>query len=68
MSEKISKISVDGVVYDIASTGGGEVPGDIQEQLSALENKITEEASAREEGDAKLSEKLNQKLLVLMEW
>ena len=31
MSEKISKISVDGVVYDIASTGGGEVPGDIQE-------------------------------------
>lgn len=55
MSEKISKISVDGVVYDIA---GGEVPGDIQEQLSALENKVTEEASAREEGDAKLSEKI----------
>lgn len=54
MSEKISKISVDGVVYDIASTG----PGDIQEQLSALENKVTEEASAREEGDAKLSEKI----------
>lgn len=52
MSEKISKISVDGVVYDIASTGG------IQEQLSALENKVTEEASAREEGDAKLSEKI----------
>lgn len=50
MSEKISKISVDGVVYDIA--------GDIQEQLSALENKVTEEASAREEGDAKLSEKI----------
>ena len=58
MSEKISKVSVDGVVYDIASTGGGEVPGDIQEQLSALENKVTEEASAREEGDAKLSEKI----------
>ena len=58
MSEKISKISVDGVVYDIASTGDGEVPGDIQEQLSALENKVTEEASAREEGDAKLSEKI----------
>jgi hypothetical protein len=58
MSEKISKISVDGVVYDIASTGGGEVPGDIQEQLSALENKVTEEASVREEGDAKLSEKI----------
>lgn len=58
MSEKISKISVDGVVYDIASTGGGEVPGDIQEQLSALEDKVTEEASAREEGDAKLSEKI----------
>lgn len=58
MSEKISKISVSGVVYDIASTGGGEVPGDIQEQLSALENKVTEEASAREEGDAKLSEKI----------
>ena len=58
MSEKIFKISVDGVVYDIASTGGGEVPGDIQEQLSALENKVTEEASAREEGDAKLSEKI----------
>lgn len=58
MSEKISKISVDGVVYDIASTGGGEVPGDIQEQLSALENRVTEEASAREEGDAKLSEKI----------
>ena len=58
MSEKISKISVDGVVYDIASTGGGEVLGDIQEQLSALENKVTEEASAREEGDAKLSEKI----------
>ena len=58
MSEKISKISVDGVVYDIASTGGGEVPGDIQEQLSALENKVTEEASAREEGDAKLSEEI----------
>lgn len=58
MSEKISKISVDGVVYDIASTGGGEVPGDIQKQLSALENKVTEEASAREEGDAKLSEKI----------
>lgn len=58
MSEKISKISVDGVVYDIASTGGGEVPGDIQEQLSALKNKVTEEASAREEGDAKLSEKI----------
>lgn len=58
MSEKISKISVDGVVYDIASTGGGEVPGDIQEQLSVLENKVTEEASAREEGDAKLSEKI----------
>lgn len=58
MSEKISKISVDGVVYDIASTGGGEVPGDIQEQLFALENKVTEEASAREEGDAKLSEKI----------
>lgn len=58
MSEKISKISVDGVVYDIASTGGGEVPGDIQEQLSALENKVTEEASAREEGNAKLSEKI----------
>ena len=57
MSEKISKISVDGVVYDIASTGG-EVLGDIQEQLSALENKVTEEASAREEGDAKLSEKI----------
>lgn len=52
MGEKISKISVDGVVYDIASTG------DIQEQLSALENKVTEEASAREEGDAKLSEKI----------
>lgn len=52
MREKISKISVDGVVYDIASTG------DIQEQLSALENKVTEEASAREEGDAKLSEKI----------
>lgn len=52
MSEKISKISVDGVVYDIASTG------DIQEQLSSLENKVTEEASAREEGDAKLSEKI----------
>ena len=52
MSEKISKISVDGVVYDIASTG------DIQEQLSALKNKVTEEASAREEGDAKLSEKI----------
>lgn len=52
MSEKISKISVDGVVYDIASTG------DIQEQLSALENKVTEETSAREEGDAKLSEKI----------
>lgn len=52
MSEKISKISVDGVVYDIASIG------DIQEQLSALENKVTEEASAREEGDAKLSEKI----------
>lgn len=52
MSEKISKISVDGVVYDIASTGN------IQEQLSALENKVTEEASAREEGDAKLSEKI----------
>lgn len=52
MSEKISKISVDGVVYDIASTG------DIQEQLSALENKVTEEASAREEGNAKLSEKI----------
>lgn len=50
MSEKISKISVDGVVYDIT--------GDIQEQLSALENKVTEEASAREEGDAKLSEKI----------
>jgi hypothetical protein len=58
MSEKITKISVDGVVYDIASTGGGEVPGDIQEQFSALENKVTEEASAREEGDAKLSEKI----------
>jgi predicted nucleic acid-binding Zn-ribbon protein len=58
MSEKISKISVDGVIYDIASTGGGEVPGDIQEQLSALENKVTEEASTREEGDAKLSEKI----------
>lgn len=58
MSEKISKISVDGVVYDIAFTGGGEVLGDIQEQLSALENKVTEEASAREEGDAKLSEKI----------
>lgn len=58
MSEKISKISVDGVVYDIVSTGGGEVLGDIQEQLSALENKVTEEASAREEGDAKLSEKI----------
>lgn len=58
MSEKITKISVDGVVYDIASTGGGEVLGDIQEQLSALENKVTEEASAREEGDAKLSEKI----------
>lgn len=58
MSEKITKISVDGVVYNIASTGGGEVPGDIQEQLSALENKVTEEASAREEGDAKLSEKI----------
>lgn len=52
MSEKISKISVDGVVYDIASTD------DIQEQLSVLENKVTEEASAREEGDAKLSEKI----------
>lgn len=52
MNEKISKISVDGVVYDIASTG------DIQEQLSVLENKVTEEASAREEGDAKLSEKI----------
>lgn len=58
MSEKISKISVDGVVYDIASTGSEEVLGDIQEQLSALENKVTEEASAREEGDAKLSEKI----------
>lgn len=58
MSEKISKISVDGVVYDIASTGGGEVLDDIQEQLSVLENKVTEEASAREEGDAKLSEKI----------
>lgn len=46
------------LIYDIASTGGGEVPGDIQEQLSALENKVTEEASAREEGDAKLSEKI----------
>ena len=58
MSEKISKISVDGVVYDIASTGDGKVLGDIQEQLSVLENKVTEEASAREEGDAKLSEKI----------
>lgn len=60
MSEKISKISVDGVVYDIASTGGGEVPGDIQEQLSALENKVTEEASAREEGDAKLQAAIDE--------
>ena len=54
MSEKISKISVDGVVYDIASTG------DIQEQLSALENKVTEEASAREEGDAKLQAAIDE--------
>lgn len=54
MSEKISKISVDGVVYDIASTG------DIQEQLSALENKVTEEASAREEGDAKLQATIDE--------
>lgn len=60
MSEKISKISVDGVVYDIASTGGGEVLGDIQEQLSALENKVTEEASAREEGDAKLQAAIDE--------
>lgn len=60
MNEKISKISVDGVVYDIASTGGGEVPGDIQEQLSALENKVTEEASAREEGDAKLQAAIDE--------
>lgn len=60
MSEKISKINVDGVVYDIASTGGGEVPGDIQEQLSALENKVTEEASAREEGDAKLQAAIDE--------
>lgn len=60
MSEKISKISVDGVVYDIASTGGGEVPGDIQEQLSTLENKVTEEASAREEGDAKLQAAIDE--------
>lgn len=60
MSEKISKISVDGVVYNIASTGGGEVPGDIQEQLSALENKVTEEASAREEGDAKLQAAIDE--------
>lgn len=60
MSEKISKISVDGVVYDIASTGSGEVPGDIQEQLSALENKVTEEASAREEGDAKLQAAIDE--------
>lgn len=60
MSEKISKISVDGVVYDIASTDGGEVPGDIQEQLSALENKVTEEASAREEGDAKLQAAIDE--------
>ena len=60
MSEKISKISVDGVVYDIASTGGGEVPGDIQEQLSALVpvKKVT----------LSYLKKLNQKLLVLMEW
>lgn len=54
MNEKISKISVDGVVYDIASTG------DIQEQLSALENKVTEEASAREEGDAKLQAAIDE--------
>lgn len=54
MSEKISKISVDGVVYDIASTG------DIQEQLSALENKVTEEASTREEGDAKLQAAIDE--------
>lgn len=54
MSEKISKISVDGVVYDIVSTG------DIQEQLSALENKVTEEASAREEGDAKLQAAIDE--------
>lgn len=54
MSEKISKISVDGVVYDIASTG------DIQEQLSDLENKVTEEASAREEGDAKLQAAIDE--------
>lgn len=54
MSEKISKISVDGVVYDIASTG------DIQEQLSTLENKVTEEASAREEGDAKLQAAIDE--------
>lgn len=54
MSEKISKISVDGVVYDIASTG------DIQEQLSVLENKVTEEASAREEGDAKLQAAIDE--------
>lgn len=60
MSEKISKISVDGVVYDIASTDGEEVLGDIQEQLSALENKVTEEASAREEGDAKLQAAIDE--------
>ena len=42
------------VVYDIASTG------DIQEQLSALENKVTEEASAREEGDAKLQAAIDE--------
>ena len=65
MSEKISKISVDGVVYDIASTGGGEVPGDIQEQLSALENKVTEvntnleaEIEARSTADTQLQNDL----------
>lgn len=50
MSEKISKISVDGVVYDLSV--------DTTEFYSKIEQKVSEEATAREEGDAQLQKNI----------
>ena len=42
MAQEIKKISVDGVVYDIAATSSEETGSDVQEQLDSLSQKTEE--------------------------
>ena len=58
MSE-INKISVNGVIYDISSSTGGDIPSDVQSQLDNLNKKIDEEISLREESDITLQSNID---------